>query len=47
MAENDPELVLSLAHETLPLEAVQFHPESVLTPMGRVVLAEWLATLRA
>ncbi|HCZ08385.1 MAG TPA: aminodeoxychorismate/anthranilate synthase component II [Flavobacteriales bacterium] len=47
VAENDPELVLSLAHETLPLEAVQFHPESVLTPMGRVVLAEWLATLRA
>ena len=29
-------------HRTLPLEAVQFHPESVLTPDGKTMLSNWL-----
>ena len=36
---------LALSHGSLPLHAVQFHPESVLTPDGRGMLAAWLATL--
>lgn len=44
-AEDDPEIPLSLRHRTLPLHAVQFHPESVLTPDGRKMLASWLGTL--
>ena len=47
VAEDDPELVLSLAHASLPLHAVQFHPESVLTPQGRAILKGWLETLKA
>ena len=47
VAEDDPELVLSLAHDNLPLHAVQFHPESVLTHNGREVLSGWLGTLTA
>ena len=42
---SDPAIVLALRHDSLPLHAVQFHPESVLTPDGRGMLAAWLATL--
>ena len=43
---SDPSIVLALRHGSLPLHAVQFHPESVLTPQGRGVLEGWLSTLR-
>jgi len=43
--EADPRIVLAIRHKALPLHAVQFHPESVLTPMGRSMLANWLDTL--
>ena len=35
-------LVMGLRHRTLPLEGVQFHPESVLTQDGYVMFANWL-----
>jgi para-aminobenzoate synthetase component 2 len=36
-------VVMGLRHRTLPLEGVQFHPESVLTDGGHRLLANWLA----
>jgi len=35
-------VVMGLRHLTLPLEGVQFHPESVLTPEGPHLLANFL-----
>ncbi|WP_455550181.1 glutamine amidotransferase-related protein, partial [Frankia casuarinae] len=35
-------VVMSLRHRRLPLEGVQFHPESVLTQGGHLILARWL-----
>jgi para-aminobenzoate synthetase component 2 len=35
-------LIMGLRHATLPLWGVQFHPESVLTEDGYVLLANWL-----
>jgi para-aminobenzoate synthetase component II len=35
--------VMAIRHRELPVEGVQFHPESVLTQGGHLVLATWLA----
>ena len=34
--------VMSLRHKTYDVCAVQFHPESVLTPYGKQILKNWL-----
>ena len=36
-------VVMAVRHRELPVEAVQFHPESVLTEWGYQILASWLA----
>jgi para-aminobenzoate synthetase component 2 len=33
---------MSMQHSTLPIQGVQFHPESVLTEHGHHMLANWL-----
>ena len=35
-------VVMAIRHRTLPIEGVQFHPESVLTQGGHRMLANWL-----
>jgi para-aminobenzoate synthetase component II len=37
-------VVMAMRHRTLPIEGVQFHPESVLTQGGHLMLANWLAS---
>lgn len=41
-APDDPEAVMGVRHRSLPLEGVQFHPESVLTEHGAVLVANFL-----
>jgi anthranilate synthase/aminodeoxychorismate synthase-like glutamine amidotransferase len=36
------EVVMAARHRELPAEGVQFHPESVLTPQGKSLLANFL-----
>jgi anthranilate synthase/aminodeoxychorismate synthase-like glutamine amidotransferase len=36
-AVSDDGVIQGVAHRTLPIHAVQFHPESILTPSGRVI----------
>jgi para-aminobenzoate synthetase component 2 len=40
---TDSGLIMAMRHRTLPVEGVQFHPESVLTQGGHLMLANWLA----
>jgi anthranilate synthase/aminodeoxychorismate synthase-like glutamine amidotransferase len=37
------DVVMGVRHRELPAEGVQFHPESVLTPHGKQLLANFLA----
>jgi para-aminobenzoate synthetase component 2 len=37
-------LIMAVRHRDLPIEGVQFHPESVLTQHGHRLLANWLRT---
>lgn len=34
--------IMSMTHRLLPRQGVQFHPESVMTPLGRSILQNWL-----
>ena len=40
--ETEGGIVMSVRHKSLPIEGVQFHPESVLTEHGHAMLANWL-----
>jgi len=41
-AMSETGVIMGLKHKTLPIEGVQFHPESVLTQGGHEMLANWL-----
>jgi len=41
-ARSDDGIVMGISHRSLPVFGVQFHPESVLTPEGERLLANFL-----
>src|SRR3954463_4776085 len=42
VAETDDELVMGMAHATLPVHGVQFHPESIASEHGHLILKNFL-----
>jgi anthranilate synthase component 2 len=40
--EDDFGCIMSFRHKSLDIQAVQFHPESILTPFGKQLLRNWL-----
>ena len=41
-AWTDNGLIMGLRHKEYPVEGVQFHPESIMTPVGKAVLQNFL-----
>ncbi|MDO9484823.1 MAG: aminodeoxychorismate/anthranilate synthase component II [Actinomycetota bacterium] len=41
--QTDSGVIMGVRHRAMPIEGVQFHPESVLTEGGHRMLANWLA----
>lgn len=39
---DDEGLIMSMQHKTYNVHSVQFHPESVLTPLGEKMIENWL-----
>ncbi|MCC5920923.1 MAG: aminodeoxychorismate/anthranilate synthase component II [Cyclobacteriaceae bacterium] len=37
--------IMAIRHKDYDLQGVQFHPESILTPMGAKIIANWIETV--
>jgi anthranilate synthase/aminodeoxychorismate synthase-like glutamine amidotransferase len=41
-ATTDKNVIMGVRHKTYPIEGIQFHPESVLTPEGVNIIKNWI-----
>ena len=44
LATTNDGTIMALAHKTLPVCGVQFHPESIMTPTGSLMIQNWLSS---
>jgi anthranilate synthase/aminodeoxychorismate synthase-like glutamine amidotransferase len=42
-ARTDQQELMGVRHRSLPVEGVQFHPESIMTPAGKLLLKNFMA----
>lgn len=47
LASTQDGVLMAMRHKNYPIHAVQFHPESVLTPHGKTMMLNWLATINS
>ena len=46
-SQLDNGTIMGVRHKTLPIEGIQFHPESILTPDGRAMMRNYLKDIGA
>ena len=42
-SHTEDNVIMGVRHKELPIEGIQFHPESILTPQGYNLIKNWLA----
>jgi anthranilate synthase component 2 len=43
-ATADDGEIMGIRHKQFPIEGIQFHPESIMTPVGKRILRNFLRT---
>jgi anthranilate synthase/aminodeoxychorismate synthase-like glutamine amidotransferase len=41
-SETEDGIIMGVRHKTFPIEGIQFHPESILTPIGEKIIKNWI-----
>lgn len=41
-AVDNEDMIMAISHVSHDVKGVQFHPESVLTPLGKIIIKNWL-----
>lgn len=41
-SRTSDDIIMGIRHKTFPIEGIQFHPESILTPEGENLINNWL-----
>jgi len=44
-ASTDEKEIMAISHSELPIQAVQFHPESILTLFGNQIIENWVQSI--
>ena len=45
-AELDDGTIMGVRHKAYDIEGIQFHPESILTPLGKNIMKNYLDKIR-
>ncbi len=46
IALSSDDIIMALAHKKFDICGVQFHPESIMTPQGQIMLNNWIAHIQ-
>ncbi len=41
-SQTEDKIIMGVRHKKYPIEGIQFHPESILTPEGETIIKNWL-----
>ncbi len=41
-SQTEDKIIMGIKHKHYPIEGIQFHPESILTPEGETIIKNWL-----
>jgi anthranilate synthase component II len=41
-SQTESKIIMGIRHKKYPIEGIQFHPESILTPEGETIIKNWL-----